>query len=441
MKPFKNLRGGANLPHEKGTAEIDTVIFPEPDEIVIPMQQHIGAPCTPVVNKKDRVFVGTKVADSEAFVSAPIHSGVSGTVKDIVQIKTATGGFGEAIVIENDHLKTVDPSLSAHDIKSEEDLYTAARESGLVGLGGAGFPTHIKLRADKNRPIDTLIINAAECEPYITSDYRECLESPEDILFGIYLIKDILKLKRVIIAVESNKPKAIKILYDIAADKRDINDEVKLMKLKSHYPQGAEKVLIYTVTGRKVPIGKLPADVGCIVMNVTSVAVLARYIKTGMPLVSKRITVAGNAVKKPGNFIVPIGTKIQEILDFCEAEAPEKLIMGGPMMGVAITDTSIPLLKQNNAILAFSGKKANGFTPTNCINCGKCLAACPMGLAPRAVESAIDFNEGAEKYKSLFAEYCIECGSCAYACPAKRSLVEAMRLAKLEIKKAGAKNA
>ncbi len=441
LHPAAKIWGGAKLPHRKDTAELESEIFPSPSTVTIPVSQHIGAPCEPTVAVGDNVFVGTKIADSEAFVSAPIHSSVSGTVKEIKKVKVASGSLCNAIVIENDHKDQIDPNIKPCPVNTPEELIAAARNCGLVGLGGAGFPAHVKLKPDGNRPIDVLIVNGAECEPYITADYRAALEDSEDILDGIYLIKKILGLKKVIIAVEDNKPKALKVLFDIAAGKQDVLDEVKLMKLKSHYPQGAEKVIIYTTTGRKVPLGKLPADVGCIVMNITSIATLSKYIKTGIPLIKKRVTVAGNAVKNPKNLIVPIGTAVSEILDYCEAENPEKILMGGPMMGVAVTDTAIPIVKANNAVLCFNGKEANGFDPTNCINCGRCIMACPMNLHPREVELSVDFNEGAEKYKKLNADYCIECGSCAFSCPARRPLVETMRLAKQEIRKAGAKNA
>ncbi len=439
LKPFSKVLGGARLPHNKNTADSATTPLLAPDRVILPVIQHIGAPCVPVVKKGDAVFVGTKIADSDAPVSAPIHSSVSGRVVSIEKVRHATGVMCDAVIIENDRLGTPAPSLAPHPVSTPEELVKAARESGLVGLGGAGFPTHVKLQVSPDRPLDTLIVNGAECEPYITSDYRECIECPDDILGGIYLIKDILGLRRVIIGVEDDKPAAIDVLYKIAADRQDKKNEVRLMKLRSHYPQGAEKVLIYTTTGIKVPAHKLPADVGCIVMNITSVAALFRFIKTGMPLVSRRITVDGNAVNRPRNVMCPIGTPIDKLLDFCGAENPEKVIMGGPMMGMALSDISVPVLKQNNAILAFKGRQAEGFETTNCISCGRCVKACPMFLRPRAVETAVEFKKGADTFSKLGADYCIECGSCAYSCPARRPLVQAMRLAKSEIRKAGAK--
>lgn len=439
LRPFKNIHGGAHLPHNKNTAEIATEMITPPETVVIPMQQHIGAPCNALVNAGDKVYIGTKIGESDAFVSAPIHSSVSGIVKEVTKITLNNGTKCDAVVIENDKTDTLDPNLKPHDIKTPKDLIDAAKECGLVGLGGAGFPTYIKLMTNDDKPIDTLIINGAECEPYITADYRECIENPEDVLYGIYLIKEVLNLKQVIIGIEDNKPKALKVLYDIAANEKDVNDEVKVMKLKSHYPQGAEKVLIYTTTGRKVPLGKLPADVGCIVMNITSIAVLARFIKDGLPLTHKRITVDGNAVSKKGNYLCPIGTKIEDLLDFASASEEEKIIMGGPMMGNAIVDKSLPIVKSTNAVLAFKGAEAQNAEITNCINCARCLGACPMNLRPRLVETALEIKEGVNELKKLKVDYCIECGSCAFSCPARRPLVQAMRLAKAEIRKAGKK--
>ena len=437
LPPKKKIKGGAHLPHNKTTAELSSVVITPTEQVVIPMQQHIGAPCEPVVSVGDKVYVGTKIGDSEAFVSAPIHSSVSGEVAEIKPVKLASGAEVKAVIINSDGEMTPDPGLFPKEINTPDELAEAARQCGLVGLGGAGFPTHVKLRISPDKPIDTLIINGAECEPYITADYRECIENFDDVLEGIYLIKKVLNINNVIIGIENNKPKAIQLLYDIASHKMDTDNSVHLMKLKSNYPQGAEKVLIYSATGRKLPLGKLPADIGCIVMNITSIATLYRFIKTGMPLVSKRITVDGNAVSKPQNLIVPIGTPVSHILSLCEAEGYEKVIAGGPMMGQSIYDTSVPVTKQNNAILAFKGEEALPKPTTDCIRCGRCQKACPMGLAPRAVEEAIQLGAKADELEQLNAMYCIECGSCAFSCPAGRHLTASMRLAKNTIRKAG----
>lgn len=434
LRPFKKSIGGAQLPHFKHTAEIESVVMPSPKKVVIPMQQHIGAPCIPCVAKGDKVFVGTKIGDSEKFISAPVHSSVSGVVTAVDKVMLPSGRLTEAVVIESDGLDTPDPDLRPFEVKSREDLCGAARACGLVGLGGAGFPAHVKLTTREDVNIDTLIINAAECEPFITSDYRECMERSGNILEAVYLVKEIMGFKKVYICVEDNKPKAIEALYKIAADKRDADNSVQLMKLKSRYPQGAEKVLVYSATGRKVPLGKLPADVGCVVMNVTSISTLNRFIKTGMPLVKKTVTVDG-AVNKPQNVVVPIGTSVEEVINFCGGYkgTPKKVLYGGPMMGTAVLSTDMPVLKQNNAILVFDEKMAKQQTETPCIRCGRCANACPMRIQPLEIEPT--FRSGdLEEVKALNVEYCMECGSCSYVCPAKRNLTQTMRIAKAEIK-------
>lgn len=435
LHPAAQVHGGAMLSHRKNTAEVASIVMPPPARVIIPMSQHIGAPCVPTVKKGDTVFVGTLIGDSDRPVSAPIHASVSGTVADIVDFRSLRGSHSSAVVIESDGQMTPDPALTAPTVKTAADLVAATRACGLVGLGGAGFPAHIKLTTG-DKPIDTLIINGAECEPYITADYRECLENPRDIFEGIYLLKELLGIREVIIGVEENKPAAIKILHEIAEDKRDTDLTVNVMKLKSRYPQGAEKTLIYTATGRKLPLGKLPSDVGCIVMNITSIATLNRYLRTGMPLVSKRITVDGDAVAHPANVIVPIGTAAADVIEFCGGlkSTPTKILFGGPMMGTALEDTDTPILKQTNAILALTEKELGEKPTTECIRCGRCRAACPMGLDPRLVENALR-REDNQALKQSFANYCLECGSCSYTCPAGRPLTNAMQVAKDRLRK------
>lgn len=438
VKAAAQIRGGTKLSHFKNTSECKTVVMPPPAKVVIPMQQHIGAPCVPCVAKGDTVKVGQLIGDSAAPVSAPMHASVSGTVTGIVQVMLPNGVQCDAVEIESDGKMELYEGLKPHPVNCAADLVAAARESGLVGLGGAGFPAHVKLNPRSDVKLDTLIINGAECEPYITSDYRECVEHSEDIMEGVYLIKEIMGFDRVIIGVEDNKPEAIRILHDIAADKRDTNDSVNLLELKSNYPQGAEKVLIYTATGRKLPLGKLPADVGCVVMNITSVSFLNRYIKTGIPLITKRITVDGSAIAHPMNVEVPIGASIKDVVEFCGGYSctPEKLITGGPMMGFAVMDDALPILKQNNAILAFDHRDALTPEITPCIRCGRCQRGCPMQLRPAEVEQALKTGD-TDRLSALGTMYCIECGSCTYNCPAKRQLTQSMRIAKAKIKKEG----
>ena len=435
LSPKGRVKGGAMLPHLKETAEAITVIMPAPKTVRLPMQQHIGAPANPIVKKGDKVFVGTKIAEPGGFVSVPIHSSVSGTV---VKVDTNAEGV-KYVEIESDGKMENESTLKPFTVKTAEDLAKAAGECGLVGLGGAGFPTKVKLTLKEDSKIDTLVINAAECEPYITSDYRECMESYDEVVDGVYLIKDILNIENVIICVESNKNKAIEKLYKIATDQRDSDDKIKLMRLPTKYPQGAEKMIIYSATGRKVPVGKLPSDVGCIVMNVTSVATLMRFIKTGMPLVSKRLTVDGTAVAEPKNVIVPIGTPIKDLLEFVGGvdEAADEIIMGGPMMGVDICNENSVVEKRNNAITVMK-KPLKPKVQTACIKCGRCVRACPMNLYPASVELAVRFNN-TDSLKSLNVNYCMECGSCSFVCPASRPLTQTMRLAKAKLRKESVK--
>ena len=436
-KPFRQ-KGGVRLPHLKATHGKESVPMPSPSEVILPMSMHIGAPCRPIVKVGERVLVGQKIGECDAYVSAPIHASVSGKVKEIRPYLLSSGAMGEAVVIESDgQMEAV--ATQPPTVTDAASLAAAARECGLVGLGGAGFPTHVKLSVPNGKSADTLLINAAECEPYLTADNQEALENSWDVLSGIYAIKEILGIHRVIIGVEKNKPEAIEILRRIAeSEMRDAADEVRVLPLPESYPQGAEKVLIRSCTGREVPLGKLPLDVGCIVMNLTSVAVLSRYLKTGMPLTSKRVTVDGNAVSKPMNVIVPIGTKIADLLAFVGVEEGySKVLYGGPMMGFPVASLEQPILKNTNGIVVLQGRAAETPEPTACIRCGRCIDACPMGLFPLKMEKAVLRKDAADLVK-LSLSSCMECGCCAYGCPAKRPLVQAFRLGKQmlrEIKK------
>ncbi len=429
-KPYRT-HGGVHVPHRKNTAHTQSVIMPAPKSVTIPMSQHIGAPCRPVVKVGDTVAVGQIIGDSDAYVSAPIHSSVSGTVKKIEKIAVADGSKVDAITIESDGEMRMYEDITPPVINNISDLLKAVRESGLVGLGGAGFPAHVKLNIPPDKDVDTLIINVAECEPYITADHREVLENSWAVMSGVYALKDILGLKRIIIGVENNKPDAIKELRTIADHEVDKYDEVRILALKASYPYGAEKVLIKACTNRTVPMGGLPSDAGCIVMNVASVAFLAEYMKTGVPLIKKRITVDGDAIKNPQNVIVPVGTSVKDIIEFCGGykEEPKKLIMGGPMMGAAVSDDSLFIAKQNNAILAFSEKEAKLREESACIRCGRCVDACPMKLMPTSICQAVDKKDTKAMMNANILN-CMECGCCSFACPANRHLVHNIRLGK-----------
>ena len=440
LRPFRT-HGGAAVPHHKNTAASESVTMPAPKQVILPMQQHVGAPCTPLVKVGAYVYVGQKIADSDKPVSAPIHASVSGKVSKLTQVQLPGGQVVDAIVIDSDGLMQQDPFLAPPKVESKEDILKAIRESGLVGLGGAGFPTHIKLNVPAGKRIDTLLINGAECEPYITADTREALENSWDVLAGVHIVKELVGAERVIIGIEANKPEAIKALRNIAESTQyDPENKVRVLELPSHYPQGAEKVLVKACTGRSIPQGGLPADAGCVVMNLTSVAFLARYLKTGMPLVTRRLTVDGSAVNEAKNVVVPIGTPIKNVIAFCGGYkgTPGKILMGGPMMGMALADDELPVLKQNNAILVFDKKDASLPAPSACIRCGRCVSACPMQLMPTAIERQVKAHN-AEELRALNIMTCMECGSCAFVCPANRPLVQSMRLGKAIVRASSGK--
>lgn len=441
LSAVKIGRGGIHVAHHKNTAEMPIERMPMPKMVVLPMQQHIGAPCMPTVKAGDTVKAGQVIGDTDKFVSAPIHATVSGTVKSVGDVYLANGMVCTGVTIESDGLMEMSEDVKPPVIENKADFIKAVRNSGLVGLGGAGFPSHVKLAFDESKNVDTLIINAAECEPYITVDYRETVEHAEDILFGIQQIQKYMNFKQIIVAIEDNKPQTFKVLKEIADSDNNDNDIIKLMTLKSKYPQGAEKMMILSATGRRVPPGKLPADVGCVVMNVGSVAFIGRYIKTGKPLISRSITVDGTAIAEPKNVRVPIGTNIQDIIDFCGGykKEPKKVIFGGPMMGLALSSTNAPICKQNNAVLAFGDDKYLLKKERDCIRCGRCVEHCPMSLMPTLIERYAKAKD-VEKLSKIGVNVCMECGSCAYSCPSGRPLVQYMRLAKQVLREEAVKN-
>lgn len=428
---LRRAPGGVHAPHRKYTAAAETVEMPAPEQITLPMSQHLGVPCTPTVKVGDSVTVGQIVGDSDKPLSAPIHSGVSGTVKAFTDITLPSGRVSQAVVIENDGENRLCESICPPRVETFPDFMQAVRASGLVGLGGAGFPTHVKLNPKNPDAIDTILINAAECEPYLTADYRESMENSWDIVSGVQTVMEFLNAGRVIIAVENNKPLAIAELSRIAKTVSTPGREVLVKSLPARYPQGAEKVLIAACTGRRVPPGKLPADVGCVVMNVTSVAFLARYLKTGMPLISKRVTVDGSAVAHPKNLRVTIGTPVREVFAFAGGlkYEPKKIIMGGPMMGQVLQDDTVPVMKSTNGLLALSEEDVRRIQPSACIRCGRCVSVCPMHLMPPSAERALERSD-VPALQRVGVMSCMECGCCSYSCPAHRPIVQTMRLAK-----------
>ena len=418
---------GIRLSHSKNTENCETRDLECPKRITVSMSQHIGAPAQPTVKAGDEVKVGTKIGDAETYISCPIHSGVSGKVTRIGEMLLPNGKTCKTVEIESDGKQTPDESLAPPKITDKASLAAAVRESGCCGMGGAGFPTHVKLAFDENKThIDTLIINAAECEPYITSDYRELIENADGIIGGMTLMREILGIERVCIGIEENKPKAIKLFRDKLRDKKGF----EVLKLRSAYPQGAEKVIAYYATGRVIGEGKLPSEHGMIVLNASTTGMINTYAETGMPFVARRVTVDGDAVGNPSNIRAPIGTPINELLAAADTdiEGMKRLIAGGPMMGISLYDPSLPLLKTTNAFLAFLSE-AEKIKTTPCIRCGRCIQACPLGLMPCEFEKAYDRGDR-DALNRLKINLCMNCGSCTYVCPAKRPLAEKNQLAK-----------
>lgn len=423
---------GVKVPHRKNTADMPAVRITAPQSVTIPMVMHIGSPAIPAVKVGDHVDVGTRIADQNGLISAPIHSSISGTVKKIDDILISNGTLAQAVTIESDGEMTVDESICAPVINSRDELIEALKNSGIVGLGGAGFPTYVKFNADPEK-IEELIINGAECEPYITSDNCTMIDRADDMAYALWLLKKHLCIKKVIIGIEKNKPNAIASMKALAEKIEGVTVKI----LPSVYPQGGEKVLVYHTTGKTVPAGKLPIDVGCIVCNCTTLAEIGRFALTGMPLVEKCVTVDGSAVNTPKNVIVPIGTSIQDVVDFCGGfkSEPGKIIYGGPMMGITVPDASTPIIKNTNAVIAFSEKDSAPAKPQPCIRCGRCVNACPFSLNPPLIAKALAGKDTDALYK-LGADVCMECGCCAFVCPANRPIVQNNKIAKAELKEA-----
>ena len=428
-----------HVSHFKHTAGCATEEMPLPDVVKISMSQHIGAPCQPLVQKGDYVKVGQRIGDTDAFVSAPIHTGVSGTVTDIQQMRNAMGGYDTFVVIETDKKQEVSEEVKVpEEPKDLAEFVKAVRDSGIVGLGGASFPTHIKFNPKNLDEVHSLIVNAAECEPFITSDHRCMLEQAEDIIDGCLLIMKYVGLDDCYIGIEENKMDAIEHLDKYIASRGITN--IKTFKLQARYPKGAERVLVYEITGKTMAAGVLPADMGVILDNVTTVACVGKYFKTGMPLTFKRVTVDGDCVAVPKNVLCPIGTPVSDVVEFCGgyAKEPKKIVLGGPMMGRAIFSDELPVVKNTSAILCFGGAQKIVKEETACINCGRCHMACPVNLIPTALADAYERRD-AQALSDLQVMQCMNCGSCSYICPAHRPLALMNSLGKNVVKEAGIK--
>lgn len=426
------------VPHHKNTAGKETEYMPIPDVVRICMSQNIGAPCNPLVAKGDTVKVGQKIGGSDAFVSAPIYSSVSGTVTGIEEVRGSMGGFETHIVIEADKKQEACDGIAPPKVNSLEEFIAAVRESGVVGLGGASFPTHVKFNPQNLDECNVLVINGAECEPFITADNRMMVEQGQDIIDGMLATMKYLELEKGIIGVEENKPDAIEALNDLI--KQNNINNIEVFPLLSRYPKGAERVLVYETTGKVMNAGVLPAQLGVILCNVSTIGVIGQYLRTGMPLVMKRLTVDGDAVAEPKNVFAPIGAQIADIVEFCggyKAE-PHKIVMGGPMMGRATHSDAAPIMKNTSALLCFTKEMAKVKKETGCINCGRCHQACPFGLLPQMYAEAFK-RKNVEMLKELNVMSCMECGSCSYVCPARRPLSMTNKLGKAMVKEAASK--
>ena len=446
LKKFFNIKSGESFATFKGgihpddakcaTNTKEIINLEAPDELVFPLSQHIGAPAVPCVNVGEEVYLGQKIAEASGFVSANVHSSVSGKVIAIEPRPHSSGILVNSIVIENDKSDTPSPDLKGVDYTtlSPKELIDIVKDAGIVGMGGATFPVHVKLSPPEDKKIDYVIINGAECEPYLTSDHRAMLETTDEIILGLKIIMRIFDLKTGYIAIEANKPDAIALMKEYAEKEEDVT--IKIVPLKTKYPQGSEKQLIHAVAKRRIPKGKLPMDVGAVVNNIDTCAAIARAVKNGTPLMRRIVTVGGDCISNPSNFRVRIGTPVSYLLEKCGGlvRDPVKVIMGGPMMGTALSSVDVPVIKGTSGILAFSEDKMDIlYNDEPCLRCGKCVNVCPMNLLPNVLKMYADSDnfEMLEKYN---LNECMECGSCSYICPANQHPVQSIRVGKMKMR-------
>lgn len=430
---IKSFRGGIHPNGSKNyTASKSIEIATLPSKVVIPVSQHIGAPCVPIVAKGDYVKKGQVIATSPAFVSSPVHASISGIVKDVALYPHPVFGKCLSVVIENDGkdewIEGI-PLVRDWEKLNVDEIKGIIKEAGIVGMGGATFPTFVKLSPPKDKKIDTFILNAAECEPFLTADHRMMLEHSDKIAIGVKLVMKVLGVEKAFVGIEDNKPDAV-----IAMQKAFEGTTVEVVAIPTKYPQGAEKMLIKVLVDREVPSGSLPMDVGVVVQNVGTVVAICDAVVNGIPLIQRVTTISGSAIKEPKNLLLRIGTTFEDAIENCGgfSEPPAKIIMGGPMMGFAQSNLNISIIKGVSGILALNKKDINNGTESPCIRCGKCVSICPAGLNPSmlSILGERDMYEEAKLEQNLFD--CVECGSCVYVCPAKRNIVQYIRYSKLK---------
>lgn len=416
IHPYEGKELSKNSPIEK---------YLPKGEMVYPLSQHIGAPSVPCVNKGDRVLAGQKIAEANGFVSVPLHASVSGTVKGFEKRLTAAGSMADSIIIENDQ-QYEETAFQAAELSelSKEEIIARIREGGVVGMGGAGFPTHVKLSPKEPDKIEYVLVNGAECEPYLTSDYRRMLEEPDKIVAGLEVMLKLFDHAKGYICIEDNKPDCIAKLRELVKG----HSRIEVKEVMTKYPQGGERTLIYATTGREINSSMLPADAGCVVDNVDTVVAVYKAVILGRPVMNRIVTVTGDAIASPKNFTVLTGTNMEELIEAAGGlkTGAAKVISGGPMMGFAMFDYHVPVVKTSSALLCMSEDEVSENEPTACINCGRCVSACPARLVPSRLATYSEHGR-----EDLFVKYngmeCVECGCCSFACPAKRPLTQSMR--------------
>lgn len=429
----KTFKGGVHPYEGKELAKDQpiTTVLPEGD-LVYPLSQHIGAPASPIVAVGDKVCKGQKIAEAGGFVSSPIYASASGTVKAIEPRRVAVGDMVNSIVIDNDGEFTEVAYTACDDVTalSKEEIIGKVKEAGVVGMGGAGFPTHVKLSPKEPDKIEYIIANCAECEPYLTADYRRMLENPEELIEGMKIILQLFDNAKGIFGIEDNKPDCIEKISELVKDE----PRLEVCALQTKYPQGGERQLIYAVTGRSINSKMLPADAGCIVDNVETIISVYNAVKLGIPVMNRVSTITGDAIANPGNFLYSIGTNYAELVNAAGGfkTEPEKIISGGPMMGFAMFGLDVPTTKTSSSLLCLSADEVSAIEPSACINCGRCVEACPEQLIPSRL-AKFSNNGHAEAFEKWYGLECVECGSCSFVCPARRQLAQSIKTMKKQV--------